>query len=171
MEAFLSAYPIKTITPSNGVRKMKEITKYKDEISNRIFDTAEKAIASEKKNGGIKRLFAFWIEPPRDDTCQFANGGWCYQRTEEDVQKFKDALVKAIRTYEPWIASQYDEDGGFQEAHIGAGYLIGRYLSDGQKELYSQYCTLSCICSKCFREWGQQYHATHCRCSAVPNPL
>lgn len=150
---------------------MKTINKYQDEISKRIFDTPEEAIASEEKNRGIEHLFSFWIEAPRDDNCKFANGGYCYQRTAEDINNFKIALLLAIKTYEPWIASQYETDGGIQEDHLGSGYIIGRYLNDGNSELYSHYGILSCICSKCYRQWGQPYHANHCRCSAVPEPL
>lgn len=150
---------------------MKEIQKYKDEISGKVFDTAQEAIESEKKNGGIKKLFSFWAELPEDDCCKFANGGWCYQRTEEEVLRYKEALLKALKDYEPWITSQYDEDGGLQLVHLGAGYIIGRYLSDGNKELYSLYCTLSNICPKCFREWGQGCYAKNCTCNVLPREL
>lgn len=150
---------------------MKMINKYVDEISGKVFDTPEKAIESEKKNGGIKKLFAFWKEPPKDKTCKFANGSWCYQRSEGDLLKFKESLLKAITDYEPWIASQYESDGGLQLVHLGGGFIIGRYLNDGHSELYSQYCELSCICPKCFRQWGQPYYAIHCDCDATPNPL
>ena len=45
---------------------MKTINKYVDEISGKEFAKIEDAIASEKKNGGIKKLFAFWKEVPED---------------------------------------------------------------------------------------------------------
>ncbi len=150
---------------------MKVVNKYVDEISRREFAKREDAIKSEKKNGGIKRLFAFWQYPPKDKHCKFANGGWCYQRTDVDVLRFTDALVTAIKDYEPWIAEQYETNGGLQRKHVGTGYIIGRYLSDGNSELYSQYCTLACICPKCYREWGQQYYATHCTCDTNPRDL
>jgi hypothetical protein len=150
---------------------MKESTKYVDEISGKEFATREAAIKSEKKNGGIKKLFAFWKPVPKDDKCQFVNGEWCYQRTEGDYLNFKDALIKAIKDYEPYIAGQYESDGGLQRDHLGTGYIIGRYLCDGGSELYSKYCTLSEICPKCFRQWGQPYYAINCDCNTEPKSL
>jgi hypothetical protein len=150
---------------------MKTIEKYKDEISGRIFDTPEKALESEKKNGGIAKLFAFWEELPKDDLCRFANGGWCYQRSEADYNRLVDALTKAIIDYEPWIAEQYESEGGFNKSFIGPGWIIGRYLCDSKSELYNQYCDMSNICPKCFRQWGQQYYANKCTCSDKPKEL
>ena len=141
---------------------MKTLEIYVDEISNRRFDKIEDAIASEKKNGGIKRMFSFWKYAPKDKSCDFANGRWCYQRSEGEYLLFKDNLIDAIKQYEPWIAKQYKEVGGLSREHLGSGYIIGRYLSDGDSELYNQYLTLSNICPKCFREWGQPYYANHC---------
>ena len=147
---------------------MKTINKYVDEISGREFAKIEDAIASEKKNGGIKKLFGFWKEVPKDKNCCFANGGWWYQRTEAEYLMYIEALIKAIKEYEPWIASQYESDGGLQKGHIGSGYLIGRYLNDNNSELYRQYNIMSDVCPKCFRQWGQPYHANHCDCSVEP---
>jgi hypothetical protein len=141
---------------------MKKLEIYVDEISNRRFDKIEDAIKSEKKNGGIKKLFSFWKYPPKDIGCSFANGSWCYKRTDVEYLRFMDALLKAITDYEPWIAKQYKEAGGLTREHMGSGYMIGRYLSDGNSELYDKYLTLSNICSKCFREWGQPYYANKC---------
>ncbi len=150
---------------------MKTINKYIDEISGREFATADEAIESEKKNGRIAKLFSFWTELPGDKDCCFANGEWCYQRTDYDYLRFVDALIKAVTDYEPWIAKQYKCEGGLQRVHMGGGYIIGRYLDDGHSELYSKYCTLSNICPKCFREWGQAYYANNCKCRETPRGL
>ena len=150
---------------------MKAIEKYEDEISGKVFDTAEKAIVSEKENGGINKLFSFWKRRPEDKHCKFVNGDGCYQRTEGDVLQFKEALLKALKDYEPWITKQYDSDGGLRIEHLGGGFIIGRYLCDGNSELYHYYCLLSCICPKCFREWGQQYYANNCKCNETPKEL
>ncbi len=150
---------------------MKTIKKYIDEISGREFAKVEDAIKSEKKNGGIKKLFAFWRYPPKDKDCFFANGKWCYQRTDHEYLKFVDALIKAIKDYEPWIAGQYECDGGLQRVHMGGGYIIGRYLSDGDSELYHHYGIVSNICPKCYREWGQPYHANNCSCDKKPREI
>jgi hypothetical protein len=142
---------------------MKTMEIYVDEISKRRFDKIEDAIKSEKKNGGIKKLFSFWKYPPKDKNCDFANGSWCYQRTKAQFKMFRENLIEAINQYEPWIAKQYKEHGGLQSEHMGSGFMIGRYLSDGNSELYSQYLTLSNICPVCFREWGQPYYANNCK--------
>jgi hypothetical protein len=146
------------------MNNMKTVDRYVDEISGKEFKNEAEAIESEKKHGGVEKMFDFWTKEPKDKHCGFANGGWCYQRTREDFLKLQVSLVLAIQTYEPWIAGQYEEEGGLQTVHVGAGFLIGRYLSDGNSPLYSYYCTLSNICPKCFRQWGQQYYANKCTC-------
>ena len=144
---------------------MKKINKYVDTISGREFETKELALKSENKNRGIQKLFLFWKEPKDDGTCNFANGEWCYQRTRKDFEKFQDALIEAINKYEHWIAKQYEKHGGLKREYIGGGYMIGRYLDDGHSELYHQYCVLSNICPKCFREYGQMFYAINCLCN------
>jgi hypothetical protein len=150
---------------------MKPITRYIDEISGREFKTQQEAIKSEKKNGGIEKLFAFWKYPKEDQTCEFANGEWCYQRTEGEYKMFQENLIKAINKYEPWIAGQYEKHGGLKKEYVKGGTMIGRYLCDGNSELYKQYGVLSKICPVCFREWGQQYYANHCTHSAAPKEI
>lgn len=124
--------------------------------------TIEQAIESEKKNGGIKKLFSFWVRPKKDKTCNFTNGKWCYQRKDHEYLKLVDALIKGVNEYEPWIASQYEKHGGLKREYIGGGYMIGRYLDDGHSELNEWYHIISNICPKCFREWGQPYYANNC---------
>ena len=141
---------------------MKEIKMYKDEISGLVFSTKKEAVASEKRKGGILKLFSFWKYPKKDGTCSFENGDWCYQRTKEEYSKLIKTLIKAVKLYEPWICKQYKKDGGLQEKHIGSGYMIGRYLCDGNSELYKYYGLISNICRTCFREWGQPYYANNC---------
>lgn len=150
---------------------MKTIEKYIDEISGREFEDIKDAIKSEKKNGGIKKMFSFWKYPPKDKGCEFENGGWCYQRSEGEYKLFVETLIKAICIYEPWIASRYKPHGGLRAEHMGAGFMIGRYLSDGDCELYGQYNTLSKICPVCFREWGQPYYAINCKHCVKPRKI
>jgi hypothetical protein len=147
---------------------MKEQTIYIDELSGRRFDKQEDAIKSEKKNGGIKKMFSFWKYRPKTKGCDFENGGWCYQRSEGQYLMFMDTLIKAVNEYEPWIAKQYKEHGGLKREHMNGGYMIGRYLSDGGSELCDQLSVLSRICPKCFREWGQPYYAINCTHDVKP---
>ena len=67
---------------------MKKINKYVDELSGREYSSKADAIKNENKNKGIKQLFAFWKYPKDDGTCRFANGEWCYQRTEGEYHRF-----------------------------------------------------------------------------------
>lgn len=150
---------------------MKIIQKYIDEISGKEFATHEEAAKSEKKNGGIKKLFSFWEKVPKDNYCRFTNGGWCYQRTEKSYYKLVGKLVGGVRDYEPYIAKQYESEGGLQQHHMQGGFLIGRYLCDGNSELNQYYLILSNICCKCFREWGQPYYAMRCECTTRPKAI
>lgn len=141
---------------------MKTINKFVDEISGREFETVEEAIKSEKKNGGIQKLFSFWKEHKVE---------WreTFQRTDVEYLRLKDALVKAITEYEPWIAKHYEKNGGLRREHIGGGYIIGRFLDDGDSELYKWYCIMSNVCPTCFLEHEQQYNTNHCEHSQKPN--
>ena len=150
---------------------MKTIQKYIDELSGREFANREDAIKSEKKNGGVKKLFSFWKLPKKDKGSEFANGHWCYQRTDVEYLRLQDALIKAVKDYEPYIAKHYEDEGGLQRKHLGSGYIIGRFLCDNDSELYGWYGLLSNICSRCFREWGQPYYANHCTHTSPPKTL
>mgnify|MGYP000867998544 CR=1 FL=1 len=143
---------------------MKTISKYIDEISGKEFKTADEAITSEKKSSGIEKIFSFWNKHPESKGCDFENGGWAYQRTEEDFLKLKDAIIEAVKSYEPWIYKQYEKSGGLTREHLGSGYIIGRFLDDGNAgEIYKYYRILSNVCPVCFREHGQPYYANNCK--------
>ena len=150
---------------------MKIVERFIDEISGREFKKREDAIKSEKKNGGIKKFFAFWKQPKDDGTCRFANGEWCYQRTDVECLRFVDALIKAVKDYEPWIVEQYEKNDGLKREHMKGGLMIGRYLDDGNSELYEYYGILSNICQVCYRQWGQTYYANNCNHKAKPKEL
>jgi hypothetical protein len=147
---------------------MKTIKKFINEISGEEFSEKENAIKAEKKSKNIKNLFSFWHSSKDDNYCSFANGKWCYQRTKSEYNQLIETLVKALKKYEPWITKQYKEEGGLQSKHIGRGYMIGRYLCDGNSELYHWYCLISNICPKCFREWGQLYFSNTCTHNQMP---
>jgi hypothetical protein len=142
--------------------KMKIITKFVDEISGDEFDNQDEAIKNEKMNKDILDSFSFFKEVPKEKNCDFENGDWCYQRTEEEFLRYKETLLRMIKKYHKWIDKQYNKDGGLQLKHIGASYMIGRYLNDNDSSLYHHYCIMSDICPFCFRQWGQQYYANNC---------
>jgi len=137
---------------------VKVVEYFLDEISNKTFKTKEEAIKSEKKNGGIKKLFGFW-KKAGDFNCDNSR---CFQRSDVDYLRLQDALVKAVTEYEPWIAKHYEKHGGISREHMQSGFIIGRFLDDGGSELYHWYCILSNVCKTCFREFNQPYGANHC---------
>lgn len=141
---------------------MKTIHKFKDEVSGREFDTPLEALVSEKKSRDIKKAFVFY-DSIEDVDCVFANGGWCVQRTEEFYNRLVDTLIEMVLKYEPWIAEQmFIHASGMSRATISGRSIIGRYLYDGESDLYHWYCIQSNICPICFREYGQTYYASHC---------
>ena len=137
---------------------MKTVERFVDEISGREFKTQAEAIKSEKKNGGIKKLFGFWKEAD-DFNC---DNDRCFQRTDVEYLRLQDALVKAVIEYEPWIEKHYEKEGGMSRRYMVGGYIIGRFLSDVDSDLYRWYCILSNICTTCYREFNQPYGANHC---------
>jgi len=137
---------------------MRTVERFLDEISGKEFKTQSEAIESEKCHGGIKKLFGFW-KKAGDFNCDNSR---CFQRTDIDYLRLQDALIKAVKEYEPWIAKHYEEHGGLTREHMKGGYIIGRFLDDGSDDLYPWYCILSNICPVCFREFNQPYGANHC---------
>lgn len=140
------------------------ITKQKfiNEYTKEALDSESACLKAERKSKGITRLFAFWNKAKSDKTCDFGNGQYCYQRTKEQYNRFVDALSLAMKKYEKWICSQYDDKGGLKREYINGRSFVGRYLGDGNSELYKYWNILGNTCSVCFREYGQMYYATHC---------
>lgn len=147
---------------------MKTISKYVDEISGKEFPTETDALKSEKKNGGIKRIFSFWKPHPKEEGCDFTNGGWCYQRKESEFQNLVSAIILAVERYEPYIKKSYEKHGGLKREYVKGGTILGRYLSDGESEIYSWFLIMSEICPECFRQWGQPHYAINCKHKADP---
>jgi hypothetical protein len=137
---------------------VKTVERFVDEISGKDFKTQKEAISSEIRHGGIKKLFDFW-KPAGDFKC---DNDRCFQRSDVDYLRLQDALVKAVVHYEPWIDKHYKKEGGMSRKYMQGGFIIGRFLSDGNSDLYKWYCVLSNICTKCFREFNQPYGANHC---------
>lgn len=133
---------------------MKKVMLYKDEVSGKIFKSKLDAIKSEKRSAGIKKLFSFWKESPRMCSDE------CYQRTGNEVEKLRSAILVAIKIYEPAIEAEFP--GGVTINRIVRGGIIGRYLCDLHSDINKYYIIFSNICCLCFREWGQQYDAMYC---------
>lgn len=142
---------------------MKPIEKYVDEISGKEFDIKEEAISSENRAKDIKEHFAFYGKI--DNSCDFANGKYYYQRTREIYYRLIDTLIEMVKKYEPWIAKQFGEN--LTREYIKGYSMIGRFLDDGNSDLYRWWGTQGNICPKCFREYGQMFWALHCNCDGT----
>ncbi len=114
---------------------VKIINKFKDEISEKIFDNIEDAIKSENKSIAIKEAFAFYV-PIKDEDLKFANGEFCIQRKEEFHDKIISTLIDLIKIYEPYIAKEYASVGLTKE-YVKGYSILGRYLDDSDSQLYN----------------------------------
>ena len=141
---------------------MREKQKFVNEFTQEEFDSKLACLKAERKSRGIFRLFSFWRKTNDDKNCNFSNGEYCYQRTKGEYNQFIDAFFLAMKKYEKWICSQYEEKGGLKREYISGQSFVGRYLNDGDSELYEHWCILGNICPVCFREYGQMYYVWHC---------
>jgi len=72
----------------------------------------------------------------KDEHCQFINGNWSVQRSQEWLDKYKAEILKLIPTCDYALFS----------------YGWWRTLNDGNSPYYSIACRIHNVCSKCFRE-------------------
>lgn len=151
---------------------MKSVTQFKDEVTGTLFDSAKKAIASEKKHLGIRKMFS-WIDDAEKltrkksekDTCGFGNGSWCVQRNKEFSDHLVNTLTEAVYLYEPWVWKEYRKHGGLKPEFVYGMSLLGRYLESSP---LSKYLSItSCLCQKCYRQYGQPYYAINCKCNGT----
>jgi len=144
---------------------MKRIDTFVNELTGEEFTNKDKCIKAEKKSKAIKKMFSFWKFAPKYDTCDFANGNYCYQRTKEEFDKLIDTIIQAVKKFEPWIYSGYKKHGGLKREFVIGHTFLGRYLEDGDSKLYEYWSLQGNICPKCYREYGQMYYALHCHCN------
>lgn len=86
----------------------------------------------------------------RDDTCNFANGGYPIQRNKHWFESYKIAVIDIIQ-YSHIISSEPLSFNWF------------RTLDDSNSKLYTPAYRIVCICSICYKEWGQPYFANICK--------
>lgn len=150
---------------------MKSVIKYLDEVTGTTFDSAKKAIASERRHRNINNDFA-WVDDAEaltkgegDGSCSFANGDWCVQRSERFYKKLTNTIIEAVYLYEPWVWNEYRQHGGLLPQFVSGFSMLGRYLESGplSKHLWLQMT----VCRKCYRQYGQPYHALHCHCDGT----
>lgn len=126
---------------------------------------AEKALIEDlrtktQKKKTIDEMFAFYKNA--DDSTDFANGGWCIQRDEKFYLKLIDAIIEAVKQYEPWILENKPYQGALSREQVMGYSWLGRFLDDSGSGLYKWWGIQANICQTCFREWGQMYYANNC---------
>lgn len=152
---------------------MKSITMYKDEVSGNVFKTKKEAIASEKKHKGIKDIFKWVPDTAKlttkkgESSCDFANGYWCVQWNKAMYDRLIGSIIKAMPLYEPLILKDYTKGKKLLPQDVSGGSWLGRYLSDVGSPLYDWWTRQYCICTKCYREYGQPYYAINCHCDGT----
>jgi hypothetical protein len=154
---------------------MKTKAIYIDEVSKKTFDSKTAALKSERASKAIKKMFSWIVDAEKatqlpsekGDSCKFSNGGWCVQRDAAFVQNLKLCLLRAVKEHEPWIAEQFKKDGGLKLEYITGLSGLSRYLDDGRSFLCYWDGLLTCICPKCYREYGQPYYALNCHCDGT----
>ena len=161
MEHVSATTSANTIINKRKVINMESVHKYRDEFTGKLYDTPADAIAAEKVSKDIIDAFSFYN--PIETECDFLNGRWCIQRTEEFYNRMIDTLIDMIERHEPWIAEQYMTKGTPLSRVLVRGYsFVGRLLDDNNSPLHKWWCIQSNICPTCFREYGQLYYALQC---------
>lgn len=128
---------------------MQTITKYKAN-DGKEFNSERDAISHESLLSRIDVAMVPLGKTPKDDGCDFANGGGFIQHSRLAVDLAKLALI------ELWDGDQKTKDAA--KISPPSHSIIGRYLSDSNSPIYPAWCRLLCIDSE-FREWGQPYFA------------
>ena len=141
------------------------VSKFRDDLSGKLFDKLEDAMASEHKHRDIQNAFSFYGEVV-DDTCDFQNGEYCVQRDEDFYNRLLDTLVDCVKKWYPEIASRYiEETGSFDRDNVKESF-VGMQLSEASTDssALSEWWDIQCsICPICFREYGQPIFALNCK--------
>jgi hypothetical protein len=92
------------------------------------------------------------IIPKKPDTTNFTNGHGYIQHSKDSIKKARNMLVE--------LADEYV--GSFMSTYDLKSYAFGRYLNDGNYNLYDLYNRIvSCIDDNTWREYGQTYFANN----------
>jgi len=84
--------------------------------------------------------------PMSDDGCYVANDKFSVQRSKGWLRRYKTVVEEWVdNKYEPW------------------SYAWFRCLDDSKSPYYGVACRALCVCSQCYREWGQRYYADRCK--------
>ena len=143
------------------------VSKFRDDLSGKLFDNIEDAIVSEYKHRYIQNAFSFYDEVV-DDTRNFQNGEFCVQRDEDFYNRLLDAFLDCIKKWYPEIISKYtkvvgtlDKESLFDRKSF-ANMWMSEELTDSNA-LFKWWCIQSNICPVCFREYGQMCYVQNCK--------
>jgi len=84
--------------------------------------------------------------------CEFTNGGFYVQRTKKWVEAFEREVIKETLKF---------EKKALKDANPNS-YAWHRILDDYGSLFYCFSSRRLSFCRKCWKEWGQPYHANNC---------
>lgn len=131
---------------------MKEVVRYQSD-DGKIFDTAEAAIKQDAKAVSIKGAYKLLRPTPKNDGCDFTNGGGYVQQDALKVQEFKRQIMLLGARHHEKMA-----EWAKNPIEVHPQSIVGRILSDCDSDLYDAWHRVMCMDDK-FREWGQPYYA------------
>jgi hypothetical protein len=133
---------------------METITKFKA-IDGKEFTSEIECLKYELLIKRVDEIMALLPKIPKDDGCNFANGGGYIQHEKTTLRNAQIQLLEICKEYidHKWIQQTIDET-------VHSSY-VGRLLGDyGIRPLENAWYRFSCV-DKQYREWGQLYFATN----------
>jgi len=114
------------------------------------FDTEQECLAYEKITDEITKLFKLFPPLPKDDHCNFANGGGYIQHNETTYKKVVSGFYALACLYHKELIKYPYKSYGFWTT-----------LDDNGSPFYFYGHRLLNIDEKTFREYGQGYYKLH----------
>lgn len=133
---------------------MRAITKYQAD-DGKVFDSEQAAIKHDAKILSVKCAYKLLKPTPKNDGCDFANGGGYVQQDPIKVQEFKRQIMLMGAEHHSKM-----EEWAKNPMEVHPQSIVGRILSDCDSTLYEAWYRVMCMDDK-FREWGQPYYAMH----------
>lgn len=112
-----------------------------------------KAIADYKAHRAseaLKLVVTDKFPPVEQEHCKFSNGEYFIQRDREFYNAYKEAVSQAVAA---------SGDAGDYKAWSYGWY---RCLSDSGSIFVGIGYRKDCICTHCYKEWGQPFYANKC---------
>lgn len=134
---------------------MKPVTKYEAE-DGKVFDSEFDCVAYEKRSARIAEVVSKLQPIPKNDGCEFTNGGGYVQQLPAVVVSVRVALLKIAQeaSTHKWLQESIDDISADPS-------WAARIISEcDSTPLHKAWLRIMCI-DKQFREWGQPFYALH----------